>query len=768
MGGQPGVRIAEIKANVEIRERVGRTTLEIRLQNDTDRMQEAELLVPVPIGAAVHSLTIGGEGNGAAATVLPRETARNIYTEIVSKTRDPALLEFVKNNLVRSSVFPVPAGNAQWVRFTYDELLPVFGDRIDYVLPRTESLAYQVPWDLNVNVAMDRPIATLFSPSHNLATLQPDTGAASIHVAPMTMQNAGSFRLSCLVRGDKDLNATFLAYPDADKDGGYFLMLAGLPDENLAGKTTKPMTREVTLILDHSGSMRGEKIEQVRESALQVLAGLEEGEFFNLLIYNDQVDTFAQAPVAKNKESIKAVTEFLDAIQARGGTNIHDALRTGLRQAPTKDTLPIILFLTDGLPTTGITTESAICQMAREENKHNRRIFALGVGADVNSPLLSAVAAESRAVPTFILPTEDVELKVAQVFEKLDGPVMSEARLLVEPGRATETLPAQLPDYFKGDQLVAIGHYTGNEPIDVALSGDFFGQPADFHFTFNPADATLQNSFVPRLWASRKIGVLLEAIRNLGADGAQQAAAGGRMQELVEEVVCLSTEFGILTEYTAFLAQDGSETTRDTILRAARQNIQHRNTARAGFGGINQELNINALKSQSVTNTSNISQLFSSINDAMVSGSLSFQNPNAQFHHGGNGQGISPNGPRNLGQGGFGGGGFRGGGGGFGGGGGGFGAVPEAAQAQVPQVGVQQVNDLTFYWREGRWLDSRLLNKDEAPKATRTVNFGTGEFFDILDQLAENNRQGCIALNGDILLRLNGENLLLTTKSKAE
>ncbi len=416
MGGQPGVRIAEIKANVEIRERVGRTTLEIRLQNDTDRMQEAELLVPVPVGAAVHSLTLGGEGNEAAATVLPRETAREIYTEIVSKTRDPALLEFVKNNLVRSSVFPVPAGDSQWVRFAYDELLPVLGDRIDYVLPRTESLAYQVPWEVRVNLTMDSPIATIFSPSHHLETLQPVAGAASIHATPVAMQNAGAFRLSCLLRNENDVSATFLAYPDATIGGGYVLMLAGLPTQDQRDKAPNPVKREVTLIIDHSGSMRGEKIDQVRESALQVLAALNEGESFNLLVYNDQVDSFSDAPVVKNRKSMKAAETYLDAIQARGGTNIHDALLAGLRQPPAKDTLPIVLFLTDGLPTTGITAETAICQMAKTENKHNRRIFTLGVGADVNSPLLSAVAAESRATPAFILPAEDVELKVAQVF----------------------------------------------------------------------------------------------------------------------------------------------------------------------------------------------------------------------------------------------------------------------------------------------------------------------------------------------------------------
>ncbi|MFH0939159.1 MAG: VWA domain-containing protein [Planctomycetota bacterium] len=108
------------------------------------------------------------------------------------------------------------------------------------------------------------------------------------------------------------------------------------------------MKREVTLVLDRSGSMKGEKIKQVREAAKQIIAGLKPEETFNIIIYNESVDVFAEKPVLKSKEIETAAGAFLDNTMPCGGTNIHDALMEALRQKPTEGALPIVLFLTDG------------------------------------------------------------------------------------------------------------------------------------------------------------------------------------------------------------------------------------------------------------------------------------------------------------------------------------------------------------------------------------------------------------------------------------
>ena len=167
VGRAPAVQIQKVDVRVEVVEQVATTTMDIGLYNPSGRRLEAELLVPVPDGAVVRSFTFQGAAAEPTAQILPHEEARRIYNEIVAKIRDPALLEFAGYNLVRSSVFPVAARGTQKVRLVYEHLLPADGNRSDYVLPRTESLAYDVPWSIRVTLKSKRPISTVYSPGRS-------------------------------------------------------------------------------------------------------------------------------------------------------------------------------------------------------------------------------------------------------------------------------------------------------------------------------------------------------------------------------------------------------------------------------------------------------------------------------------------------------------------------------------------------------------------------------------------------------------------------
>ncbi|MDH3585333.1 MAG: VIT and VWA domain-containing protein, partial [Phycisphaerae bacterium] len=408
------VQITGVNAGVVVLEQIATTTMDVMLRNPTNRPQEAVVLLPVPDKATVRGFDFQGSAAEPQAKLLRREEARRIYDSIVSSSRDPALLEFVGYNLIQSSVFPVPANGVQKVRLTYEHILPVDGQRIDYVLPRTESLTYDVPWSINVRLTSKRPIATVYSPSHMIETTRPDgrhhDHTVSVRLSNKSTGNPGSFRVSYLVES-KDVAASIMAYPDPVNQGGYFLMLVGLPPRPEADAGSPAIKREVTLVLDRSGSMNGPKLKQVKEAALQVIEGLDDGEAFNLVIYNEIVETFAPQPVVKDARTIEAARRFVQSITPRGGTNIHDALLESLRPKPTPGTLPIVLFLTDGLPTIGQTSELAIRRVATKANRHGRRIFTFGVGVDVNTPLLENVAYETRAVSTFVMPKEDVEVK---------------------------------------------------------------------------------------------------------------------------------------------------------------------------------------------------------------------------------------------------------------------------------------------------------------------------------------------------------------------
>ncbi len=703
-GRNGAVRITDMTAGVVILEQMATTTMDISLHNPGRSRQQAELVMPVPDGAVVRGFTFQGAGSEPTAQVLPKDEAKRTYDAIVAKVRDPALLEFTGYNLIRSSVFPVPPRGTQKVRLTYEHLLGADGDRIDYVLPRSENLAYSVPWTISVKIKSKRPISTVYSPSHALETKRLGANAVSVRIAPHAKTEPGAFQLSYLLER-QGVTASLLAYPDPTVGGGYFLLLAGLPARPTA--TAPVIKREVTLVLDRSGSMNGEKLEQVRQAALQVLAGLDEGEAFNVFVYNEAVDAFAGRPVIKTADSIKAARAYLKGVNARGGTNIHDALLEALRQAPVPGTLPIVLFLTDGLPTMGQTSEAAIRNVAIKANPHHRRVFTFGVGVDVNTPLLERIANETRATATFVLPKEDVEVKVAQVFKRLSGPVLADTNLHVVNaygapalGRTRDLIPAKLPDLFEGDQLVLTGQYIGTEPLSFKLSGDYLGQQRTFRFTFGLDKATTRNAFVPRLWASRKIGVLVDAIRQHGADWSvdpRRAKAGTdpRTRELVTEVVSLSKQFGILTEYTAFLAREGTDLSRrDEVLAEAGRNFVHRAMrTRSGLGSVNQSTNNVILMNQAQTNR--------------------------------------------------------------------FNAYWDQNMNRVSVTTVQQVNDLAFYRRGNQWIDSRIIDRPTQAGPRKVVRFGSQEFRELAARLASSGRQGSISLRGDILMVVDGQTILV-------
>ncbi len=706
------IEVTKVAALADILETTAVTTIEIHLRNTTGRRQEAELDFAVPAGAVVKGFAYDGPGGEITARVLPKDEARKIYRRLVAKIRDPALVEFIGYNLIRSSVFPIEARSQTKVRLTYEHLLAVDRNRVDYVLPRSESIQYNLPWEIEVRIRSKRPISTIYSPTHELeATRSIDPKSMKSADGPVVVTaktkgattEPGPFRLSYLLQ-QGEVTASMFAYPDAKIGGGYFLLLAGLPAKLPEDAAQNAIRRELTLVIDRSGSMRNEKIRQAKEAALQVIAGLKEGEKFNVCIYNDTVQWFSPNPVAKTDQTEESARKYIEGITASGGTNLYQALKQALQQQPTDEFLPVILFLTDGLPTVGNTSEIAIRQLATRANPHNRRVFTFGVGLNVNAPLLEKIAQSSRARAEFVLPKENVEAKVGRVFESLSGPVLADLELKVVDekgrpahGRTRDILPDKLPDMFEGDQLVLLGQYVDNTPVNFEITGNYLGRKRTFRFTFDFDNATVRNGFVPRLWASRKIAVLIDEIRQMGADPGA-SCNDPKAKELVDEIVRLSTQFGILTEYTAFLAEESTTLDRaETLRKSAGRNLTDRAMrTRSGPAGVNQSLNF-ARQNEPTLNITN--------------------------------------------------------------------SFVSAEMRRVSIANVQQINDLAYYRRGTRWIDSRLAKEESRIKPARIIEFGSDEFLELADKLARENRQAGLALSGDILLMVDGEPVLVRNRN---
>lgn len=696
---RPAIEITQVDMLIDIIESASTTTVELTLKNNTHSRQEAELIFPVPDKAVARGFAYDGPGGEITAKILPKAEAEEIYRRLVAKIKDPALVEFAGYNMIRSNVFPIEPHKATKVRLTYEHLLTTEDNRIDYILPRSESLSYNVPWNVTANIKAKSPISTVYSSSHQIEIKRKGKNEVTVKIADESNKEPGPFRLSYLLEKN-GLTASMFAYPDDKTKGGYFLLLAGLPAET--GKNEEDIIkRELTIVIDRSGSMRGEKIEQVKEAALQVISGLKNGEAFNIITYSDRVEWFSDEPVIKNEKNEKAAQAYIGAINANGGTNLHEALKTALKQKPSYKMLPIVLFLTDGLPTVGDTSEVSIRNLVIESNAYERRVFTFGVGVDLNAPLLDKIASESRAKSNYALPGEDVEAKIGKVFRQLSGPVLADVELGIldsdgdkAVGRVQDLMPNEMPDLFEGDQLVLLGRYIGDKPITFRLTGNYLGKERTFQFKFDFDTATEKNGFVPRLWASRRIAELIEQVRQLGAD----SGTGGddpKVKELVDEIVRLSTEFGILTEYTAFLAKEGTDLAEPEVVRERTQVFLKKRAmdVRHGLGAVSQSENLMSQKGQTKLNYRN--EYF------------------------------------------------------------------DKEMRRVSVSNIQQINDRAYYLRGNRWIDSRLVKQADKIKPDKVIEYGSPEFMELLKKLTVSNRQGSVALGGEVLLLVDSQTILV-------
>ena len=560
---------------VAVHARVDGQAAEVQLdqvfRNTGSGVLEARFLFPLPPDAAVRGLTLLVDGKELTGKLMDANEARGTYEAIVRKQQDPALLEYAGRGLYRTSVFPIPAGAERTVQIKYSQLLPLRGGMVDLTLPvgtagRTAGRAGSgkpvKKFTVDVRVGSDSPIRTVHSPTHDVAVERPDDTHA---VAKLDLENVVAPDDVRLLYGTADgmVGLNLVTYrPDGAGDG-YFLLLAA---PEVPRPDSEPPPRTLSFVVDTSGSMQGEKIEQARGALQFLLSRLRDGDTFNLLSYDTDVTPFRPELQRGTPDAVDAAKSFAGGLYAGGSTDIDAALTTALDMLPDgeggKAARPTYtLFLTDGLPTAGVTEESQIVENAAAANDAGSRLFCFGVGYDVNARLLDRLAAGGRGTSVYVRPNEDIEAAVADLFGKIASPALTDVRVTFDPARTpaadappavNRVLPGTLPDLFHGEQLVLVGRYTRPGPHTVSLAGTVTGGDED-RATFSlatdlPATTDGSTAFVETLWATRRIGELIAELD-----------AKGRNQELVDELVALSTKHGILTPYTAFLAEEGTD-----------------------------------------------------------------------------------------------------------------------------------------------------------------------------------------------------------------
>ncbi len=705
-------KIGELEVNARLVDQVAQVQVSQSFVNTGSRQLEVSFVFPLPYDGAVDSLTLLVDGKEFPAKLLPADEARKLYEDIVRKNKDPALLEWMGTGLFKTSVFPVPPGAKRTVTLTYSQLLRMQDGLTDFLFPLSTAKYTSHAVDkirFRVTLETDKDLKNIYSPTHEVKIKRSGDRQATVTYEAEREVPASDFRLFYDLGRGKVSTKVLSFRPDDDEDG-YFLLLA---TPKIQSEEEKLPAKTVVFVVDRSGSMSGKKIEQARGALEFVLANLKQGDLFNIIAYDSAVESFRPELQRYNDETRQEALGFIEGIYAGGSTNIDEALQTALGQLSDDKRPSYVVFLTAGLDTAGKTDESQIVDRARQANKVRARVFSFGVGYDVNSRLLDKLVRENFGQSEYVRPEEDIEDRVSRLYRRIEAPVLTDVKLEFtfdeKEGHGkpiNRVYPKGVFDLFAGEQLVMVGRYQTPGTAKVVVSGSIGEKEQTYDF---PAKLIKESddesfAFIEKLWAVRRVGEILDELD-----------LKGKNQELIEELVGLSTRHGILTPYTSFLSD---ENTRVTDLATNASTATRRLSALEqtyGAGGFSQRAYKGAMQ------RANVAAAPASPSIADMAGAPAESRSGGMFGMGhmdafgfGGGRTTTPYGSAAPVQ-----------------------SAPGMAAGQPlaeaenemaeAQQTVRQIANRAFYRREGRWIDS-TANEDQQKNAVRVKQF-SDEYF---------------------------------------
>jgi len=528
--------------DVKLEDQVAITTFEQTFRNHTDRNLEATYIFPVPKGASVNKFTMWVDGKETSGELLDAKKAHSIYTEIVRRTQDPGLLEYMGNSMMKLRVFPIPPKGDQKIKISFTSVSNQDGGIVEYLYPlKTDGIDNRTleKFSVTLHLKSQHAIQSIYSPTHAIDIKRRGDKEATVEFEKNQALLDKDFQLFYGL-GSKEVGLTPVLYRPFASEDGHFMLLISPQTEGM--KIRVP--RDMVLVLDTSGSMSDLKMSQAKKALKQCLAQLGEKDRFSIVAFATAVRTFNDGLVDANSDQLEKANKWVDDLRTSGGTAIQPALNTALDMRTKDDSRPFtVVFFTDGQATVDERDPQKIVKNVIARNSANTRIFTFGVGDDVNAAMLDQLADATRAVTTYVRPAEDIEVKAASMLAKISHPVMTNVRLSTTNVKLNEIYPQQLPDLFHGGQLVVFGRYNGTGHAAVKLSGKIGKDDKEIVYELDfPSRTEGGREFVEHLWARRKVGLILDQIR-----------INGEQKELVEEVTSLAKKYGIATPYTSYL-----------------------------------------------------------------------------------------------------------------------------------------------------------------------------------------------------------------------
>ena len=541
-GGFGGaMEIVEHDVRVTINNGIAVTRVTQVFHNKEARPVEALYTFPVPKGASVANFSMWIGGKEMVGEVVEKERAREIYNSYKPKKRDPGLLEQVDYRTFEMRVFPVAPNGDQRVQIVYYQELDTDHDWFTYVYPlatvtrREADSRTSGKFAISVEAKSAVPLAALESPSHGeqfvVARHTPEYMQASLE------SRGGRLDRDVVVAGR-------LARPRTGLD----LVTSKLPGEDgffqltlTAGEDFGKLDSgaDYVFVLDSSGSMADDgKLVISRESTEAFLRALGAEDRFEVIAFNVQPNPLFSGLQKVSTQAVERAGQFLAGQTPRGGTVLNTAITTAYKYGDPDRALNVVI-LSDGLTESGERQELLRLIAARPRHA---RVFCVGVGNDVNRPLLEQLAEESGGLAAFLSRGDNFERQAQAFRRKLTRPAASNLKIEIKGASVYDLEPAVLPDLYFGSPVRLYGRYKGGGKAQVEVSAEVRGQPFRQRAELELPAEDRGNPEIERMWAWKRVDRLLKLADRSGA----RAEAKG-------EIVALGEGYSIVTEFTSFL-----------------------------------------------------------------------------------------------------------------------------------------------------------------------------------------------------------------------
>lgn len=564
--------LVETRVRFDVTGVIARATVTQRFRNPLNVWIEGVYVFPLPEQAAVDHMRMRAGDRVIEGQIREKEQARQEFARAAAEGKRTTLVEQQRSNLFTSRVANLGPLEELEVEIEYQQTLELTEGRVGLRFPLAMTPRYmpaigaslvhlaslksgpdcddlvQPPFlptsqktnpvsiELNLNAGFD--VASVTSDTHPL------------EIEPRSGQEFRARLRDESVPADRDFEVSWRALPgvmpqssiamEKGPDATYALVTLFPPSGGAVWSVRIP--REVTFVIDTSGSMAGASMEQAKMALALAIKRLDASDSFNLIEFNSVTSSLFPHPLPASPDNLKRAVAYARALNAEGGTEMLPALLAALAEGPQEEerggSVKQVIFLTDG----AVSNEDQLFSVVKAK-LGRARLFTVGIGSAPNSHFMTKAAEFGRGTFTFISDVNAVEKQMTELYTKIESPVLSDIQVSFDGMAAekAEVWPNRVPDLYLGEPVV-VGARFDEVPTAIRVTGQRDGQPFE---TIAPLEKTQAGRGIHVLWARRKIQSLLDGVHE-GADP----------EAVRTEVVSLGLTHHLVTRHTSLVAVD--------------------------------------------------------------------------------------------------------------------------------------------------------------------------------------------------------------------